>query len=136
MLKSPAEDFVTNTLGSISGVFGKLQYVAGLRQGPSDYFHWGMARAHGDGTASMTIARAHADIFGELLRSPVRSLWEEIRSADSDDGVTGFVQALVEKKDALIPPDLSGGSKRHFNSVLLGLSGLAASLEPRTDRGA
>jgi hypothetical protein len=135
MLRSPAEDFVTNTLASVPGVFGKLQYVAGLRRGPTDYFHWGMARAHGEGTASMAIARAHSEIFSEVLRSPVRSLWEEIRDA-ADGSITQFVQALLERKDSLIPVELGGGSKRHFNSVLLGLSGLATSLALRTDPGA
>lgn len=139
MLKSPSEDFVSNTLSAVPGAFGKLQYVAGLRNGPNEYFHWGMARSHGEGTASLAIARAHADVFGEILRAPMNLLWEEVREAalSMGSGTEEFIQGLMERKDALVPADLKGGSRRHFNSVLLGLSGLAVSSgESRTDPGA
>jgi hypothetical protein len=135
MLISAVEDFATKTLAAVPGTFGKLQYVAGLRQGKDDYFHWGFARVHGEGTASLTIARAHSDLFNEVLRSPVKNLWEEIRTAadTSNSNVVQFVENLMAQKDLLIPKELKGGSTRHFNSVLLGLSGLASSLAERTD---
>jgi len=135
MLISPVEDFVTRTLASVPGTFGKLQYVAGLRQGKDDYFHWGFARVHGEGTASLTIARAHSDLFNEVLRCPVKKLWEEIRSAAAanDSSLVQFIEKLVAQKESLIPKEFKRGSTRHFNSVLLGLSGLASSLAERTD---
>ena len=138
MLISPSEDFVNNTLAAVPGTFGKLKYVAGLRQGQKEYFHWGLARVHGEGTASLAISRAHSELFSEVLRSPIPSLWEEIRSTAADHGAStvSLIQELLSKKDALIPLDLAGGSRRHFKSVLVGLAGLAASLEERTDPAA
>lgn len=130
MLKSPLEDFSRTTLAALPGTLRKLQYVAGLRQRNGDYFHWGMSRIHGEETANVTIAQAHSDVFSHLLRTPISSLWEEMRSdsGNPEESDAGRVtEALAGQKQALLPADLKGGSKRHFNSVLLALSSLATS---------
>lgn len=138
MLSSPLEDFSNTTLQAVSGTLGKLVYLSGLRDSDGKYSHWGLARRHGSETANATIAAAHADVFRRLLRTPLPSLWNEISELASAQGsdATGFVGEVCQKSQEMIPSDLRGGSRRHFNSVLLALSSLAASPEATAGRGA
>ncbi len=138
MLTSAFEDFSSTTLQAVSGTLGKLVYLSGLRQADGQYSHWGLARRHGLETANATIAAAHSDIFRQVLRTPLPSLWNEVSelaSAQGSDAI-GFMHEMCERDKALIPGELRGGSRRHFNSVLLALSSLATSLEPTAGQGA
>jgi hypothetical protein len=137
MLRSSTEDFSKSTLAAVPGTIGKLQYVAGLRTG-DDYVHWGMARSHGEENASVTIAQAHSDLFSSVLHAPISGLWDEVQdlAGREQQDVFQFVEDLLAQKNLLIPVELRGGSQRHFNSVLLALCRLAASLESRTGRAA
>jgi hypothetical protein len=128
MLSSPFEDFSNTTLQAVSGTLGKLVYLAGLRDSDGQYTHWGLARRHGSQTANTTIADAHANIFSQLLRTPLSSLWNEVSelaSAQGSDAIR-FMNEVRQGSRGLVPSDLRGGSRRHFNSVLLALSSLAA----------
>lgn len=133
MLNSPSDDFSKTTLASVFGTLGKLQYLAGLRQDNGEYFHWGMARQHGERNANLAIAQAHTDLFLETLRTPVRALWDEAQKVAEDQStmIQEFVGSLLERRDSLIPAELRGGSQRHFNSVLLGLCSLAGVAAPK-----
>lgn len=138
MLTSPFDDFTQHTLSAVPGSLGKLQYVVGLRQGNGEYFHWGMARSYGETGASLAIARAHTDLFLEILRTPVRDLWEEVRtlSLDQQTELREFMLHLRSRGDSLIPAELQGGSRRHFNSILLALCSLAGLRAGKTGRAA
>jgi len=138
MLDSPVNDFSRATLGAVSGTLGKLQYVAGLRQGNGDYFHWGMARTHGEDTANLAIGESHTTLFLTVLRTPIRVLWEEASELASQESteVNDYVGKLQAHGEMLVPSHLDGGVRRHFNSVLLALCCLAGVRAPRTDRGA
>ncbi len=121
MLKSPSEDFVSNTLAAVPGTLGKLRYVAGLRQSNGEYFHWGMARSHGETNASDAIARSHTELYIKVLRTPLGALLQEIEATSEGEGPDEVVRGLLESKDRLVPDQKRGGSERHFNSVLAGL---------------
>jgi len=138
MLNSPAEDFSQTTLAAVEGTLRKLQYLAGLRQSNGEYFHWGMARRHGEATTNLTIAQAHMDLFLTMLRTPIGALWEEAKCAAEDQSTKPdeYVGELLEKGDLLIPPHLQGGSRRHFNSILLGLCCLAGAPVRKPDLSA
>jgi hypothetical protein len=138
MLNSPTEDFSQTTLAAVAGILAKLQYLAGLRQSNGEYFHWGMARRHGEATTNLTIAQAHTDLFLVILRTPLNALWEEAQNTAQDQSteLREFVDGLLEKRDLLIPSHLQGGAERHFNSVLLGLCCLAGAKAPKADPGA
>lgn len=129
MMKSPSEDFLTNTLAAIPGTLGKLRYVAGLRQDNGEYFHWGMARIHGEANASTAIADAHSDLFIEILRTPMSTLLQEVETVSDREGAnpTQVVRGLLDSTDRLVPSQKRGGSVRHFSSVLAGLVCLSRS---------
>jgi hypothetical protein len=138
MLTSPIDDFSQHTLKAVSGTLGKLQYVVGLRQGNGEYFHWGMARSHGEASANLAIAQAHTNVFLTVLRTPIRALWEEARTLalDQRDELRDFIARLQQRSESLIPKELQGGTRRHFNSVLLALCSLAGVPAGKTGRGA
>jgi hypothetical protein len=127
MIFSPADDFSGKTLAAIPGTLGKLQYVAGLRQESGVYVHWGMSRSHGEAAANQAIAAAHAQLFIEILRTPLSHLVGDLRSMASQHATEArqLIQALMEQRELLVPQKLNGGSLRHFNSVLRALSVLA-----------
>jgi len=41
-LKSALQDLKETTLAAVSGLLGKLAYMASLRRGEGRYEHWGM----------------------------------------------------------------------------------------------
>jgi len=127
MILSAAEDFSGKTLAAVPGTLGKLRYVAGLRQDSGVYSHWGMSRSHGDAAANQAIAGAHADIFVEILRTPLNELAGELErlAGEHETNSRELVAALLAEGELLVPQSLKGGSRRHFNSVLLALSALA-----------
>src|SRR6266404_1688854 len=69
-LKS-AKDDIVRTLSCVPGLFGKLCYLAMLRNEGGDYEHWGLNKTHGAELASASMHTAHKIIFTEVLRSPI-----------------------------------------------------------------
>jgi hypothetical protein len=49
MLKSALEDFESNSLSAVPGLFAKLRYVAALHGGHGAYSHWGLALGYTGG---------------------------------------------------------------------------------------
>ncbi|MGZ4814947.1 MAG: hypothetical protein ACXVZV_06045 [Terriglobales bacterium] len=138
MLISALDDFSQTTLDAISGNLGKLLYVSGLRQHNGEYFHWGMTRIHGEATASLAIGEAHSRLFLSLLRTPVRALWDEAGGLadEQETNVREYISRLMDRGDQLVPLELQGGGRRHFNSVLLALCCLAGVPARKIDPGA
>ena len=127
MILSPAEDFSDRTLAAVPGTLAKLEYVTGLRSDSGTYSHWGLTRNYGEATANQTVARAHADLFIEVLRTPLSRLAEEMQRQADERGMNAadYAAAVAELGERLIPQSLHGGSRRHFSSVLRSLSALA-----------
>jgi hypothetical protein len=129
-LLSVYEDFVVRTLASLPGSLGKLVYLASLRDDAGDYCHWGMSRTFGQGSASAALAEAHTEAWLEVLRTPIPTLFAETQ--DSEMGS----EAWREQPEQLAPPDAGGGTKRHFNSILLALSLLSQAAKESNQRAA
>ena len=73
--------------------------------------------------------RAHHELIGELLRTPLRTLHENA----ADDGGNNFGE-LLDAFGKLLPRDVRRYQELHFKSVLLALSHL--SRQQTTDRAA
>ncbi|MBZ5704436.1 MAG: hypothetical protein LAN63_03725 [Acidobacteriia bacterium] len=128
ILKSALEDLLATTLAAVSGIVGKLEYLSSLRaHGGGAYSHWGLARVHGDRTAQQALAEAHSLLFLRVLRTSLRTLRGDVAVSSEALQIppTEYVDNLRNHLPTLLPQDLSGGSARHFSSVLHALSSLA-----------
>ena len=114
-----------NLLNAFAGIAGKIEYVASLRDTASGaYSHWGLTRAYGEPAAQHALAEAHRLVFLGLLRTPLRALRDDVIVSSGVLQITAdeYVERLRNCAPALLPPDLGGGSARHFSSVLQALS--------------
>jgi hypothetical protein len=129
-LRSALEDLSETTLARVAGVAGKIEYVASLRDASSGrYSHWGLTRAYGEAAAQDALAEAHRQLFLRLLRTPLRTLRDDVIASSRELQMTAgeYVAGLRSRLPALLPADLGGGSARHFSSALEALSILISS---------
>jgi|SRR5438270_175143 len=118
-IKTPLEDFLKTTMAAMPGYWHKLVYLAGLRSSGHKYGHWGMARRYGLTASHSAISAAHADLFLQVLRTPVRELVEDASASSERENQTHLLQELWESRGRMIPTDLGGGSAKHFEVTLL-----------------
>ena len=125
-LKSVREDLQARTLSAISGLLGKLLYLAGLRQEDGAYSHWGLSRVHGEESAQRALGEAHKSLLSTVLRTPISQLQADVEQSSKAKTVSqeSFVDELQKKEAQLLPPKPGAGSRRHLSSVLQALSAL------------
>jgi len=124
-LHSPLEDVLGTTLAGVPGIVGKIEYVASLRDAASGaYSHWGLSRSYGEHAAQQALAEAHRLLFLEMLRTPLRTLRDDVMLSSGALQMTAgeYMERFRDRLPVLLPRELSGGSARHFNSVLGALS--------------
>jgi hypothetical protein len=125
-LKSALQDLKETTLAAVSGLLGKLVYLASLRI-HGDYQHWGMEMVHGREATERALRTAHSDVVSRVLRTPLAHLVEDLERSSQGSGMAAidyaekmrghFVDLLPEGRQMSTAP-------RHLNSVLLALSSL------------
>jgi len=126
-LKSALEDLKGTTLEAVSGLLGKLSYLASLRRTGGRHEHWGMQAVHGPESSERAFKTAHAEIVAQVLRTPLESLELDLDESSRGAGVAAqvYVKELSDRFDDLLPgEDKNSPSARHLNSVLLALSSL------------
>lgn len=126
-LKSALEDVKGTTLAAVSGLLGKLAYLASLRRGHDGYEHWGMESVYGRETAQRALRTAHADILTSVLRMPLRLLVKDLDDASLQRGVStaDYVRGMEEHFEALLPGSgKDSPAALHLSSVLAALSSL------------
>jgi hypothetical protein len=125
-LKSALQDVKETTLSAISGLLGKLSYLASLRR-HGRYNHWGMQIVHGEESSERALKAAHAEVVAGVLRTPLPALLEDLQESSRGSGVApqAYVEEMREHFEALLPGDRQDTpSSAHLNSVLLALSSL------------
>lgn len=125
-LKSALQDVKETTLAAISGLLGKLAYLASLRA-HGRYAHWGMDLVHGPESSERALRTAHAEIVTGVLRTPMASLVEDLNESSRDSGMAAhaYVEGMRSRFDDLLPGERQDSpAARHLNSVLLALSTL------------
>lgn len=134
-IKTPLEDFVKTTLAALPGYWQKLLYFGELRRDRTQYDHWGMHRRYGTAASVSAMSAAHTDVFLRVLRTPLRTLLEDLRSSAAPQNRTQqeYVEQLRDNQREIIPSDDGGGTQRHFNVTLKTLESLIQS-EAREDR--
>lgn len=126
-LKSALQDLRETTLAAVSGLLGKLAYLASLRRSEGRYQHWGMETVHGQESAERALRTAHAEVMAGVLRTPLATLVEDLQESSQNSGVSAL--SYMENMRAHVA-DLLPGERRdtpassHLNSVLAALLSL------------
>jgi hypothetical protein len=126
-LKSALQDVKENTLAAVSGLLGKLAYLASLRRSQGRYEHWGMELIHGPESSERALKTAHAEVVAGVLRAPLGSLVEDLDESSRSAGVAArsFVEGMRERFEDLLPDERANSPVAdHLNSVLAALSSL------------
>jgi hypothetical protein len=134
-LKSALQDVKETTLAAVSGLLGKLAYLASLRRGHSGYQHWGISLVHGPESSERALKAAHAEVLTGVLRAPVPELVEDLRETTQTSGVPAadYVEELRRQFDDLLPGERKDSpAASHLNSVLVALSHLEKNRERAT----
>ena len=129
-LKSALQDVRETTLAAVSGLLGKLAYLASLRKTPSGYQHWGMSLLHGPESSERALRTAHAEVVGKVLREPIGSLVEDLQESSQECGVSPatYAEELRSRFEELLPEERKNSpAASHLNSVLVALSMLEKS---------
>ncbi|HLZ43485.1 MAG TPA: hypothetical protein VKQ11_21135 [Candidatus Sulfotelmatobacter sp.] len=134
-LKSALQDIKETTLSAISGLLGKLSYLASLRRGHGRYEHWGMQIVHGEDASERALKTAHVEVVARVLQTPLGELLEDLKESSQSCGVPpqAYVEQMRDRFDALLPEGRNETpASTHLNSVLLALSHLQQNRERAT----
>lgn len=136
--KTVLDDFMGLTLPAVPGVWGKLRYIASLRQESGRYEHWGLVRLYGDVAVQRALSEAHRTVFLQVLRTPLKELLQDaqLSAAEAEIEIKRFLAELHRDSAMLSPRDQGGGSEAHFSSVVQALSALTARPRKRATRPA
>jgi hypothetical protein len=126
-LRSALEDLKGTTLEAVSGLLGKLGYLASLRRADGRHEHWGMQAVYGPESSERAFRTAHAEILAQVLRTPLESLELDLDESSRGAGLAApaYVKELSDHFENLLPgEEKDSPAARHLNSVLLTLSSL------------
>jgi hypothetical protein len=129
-LKSALQDVKETTLAAVSGLLGKLVYLASLRRAQGRYEHWGMELVHGPESSERALKTAHTEVVAGVLRMPLPSLVEDLHESSLGSGVDAqaYIEGMRERREDLLPGERQDSpAALHLNSVLLALSSLKKS---------
>ena len=125
-LKSALEDLRQTTLAAVSGLFGKLAYLASLRRA-GRYSHWGMENVYGAEPAERALRTAHAEVLAGILQTPIARLAEDLEESRSNSGLAArvYLDQMLSHFEHLLPGDRKDSpAAAHLSSVLVALSRL------------
>ena len=126
-LKSALQDIKETTLAAVSGLLGKLAYLASLRRRQGRYQHWGMEAVHGQEPAEKALKAAHMEVVSRILRTPLPSLVQDLQDSSRGSGFEPqvYIDQMKENFEDLLPDGRQNSTvPSHLNSVLLALSSL------------
>jgi len=126
-LKSALQDVKETTLAAVSGLLGKLSYMASLRGKGGSYQHWGMTLVHGEESSERALKTAHAEVLSGVLRMPLPELVEDLHESSQASGVgpVAYVEEMRGQLDDLLPGERKDSpAATHLSSVLVALSSL------------
>lgn len=126
-LKSALQDVKETTLAAISGLLGKLAYLASLRRAQGRYEHWGLQCVHGPEASERALRSAHAEVVTGILRTPMEKLVEDLEESSRASGLEArlYVEEMRGQLADLLPVGKQDSpSASHLSSVLLALSKL------------
>jgi hypothetical protein len=124
--KRIVQDFTLTTLAGIPGLYGRLTYMASLRDLSSGrYEHAGLAAIYPDEALQQALQLCHEQIFERLLETPLYAQEEDLRSCL--EGMQGGLRVAIahwrrmEVYRVLLPEDSPDYLKELFCSNLRAL---------------
>lgn len=126
-LKSALQDVKDTTLSAVSGLLGKLAYLAALRHKQGRYQHWGMENVYGAEASERALRAAHSEILKGVLRTPLPLLEQDLEISCRAGGLDPerYVEQLRGCLENLLPEGRQDSpASHHLSSVLLALSRL------------
>lgn len=81
MHRSAAEDFKERSLRALPTLLERLAYICSLQTEGGSYEHWGLTRVFGNRLAQDAILGAHTEAAMELIRVPLREIYQEYQEA-------------------------------------------------------
>ncbi len=81
MNRSAIEDFKERSLRALPTLLERLAYICSLQTQSGSYEHWGLSRVFGNRLAQDAILRAHTETAMELIRVPMREIYQEYQEA-------------------------------------------------------
>jgi len=126
-LKSALQDIKETTLSAVSGLLGKLSYLASLRSGQGQYEHWGLESVYGVEPSARALRQAHLEVVAKVLRTPLPSLLEDLKESSASTGMAGleYVEKMKGRFEQLLPEGRQNTpASTHLNSILAALSSL------------
>ena len=126
-LKSALQDVRETTLAAVSGLLGKLSYLASLRRAEGGYEHWGLQSVYGAEPANRALRTAHSEVVAGILRTRLAALSADLRNSSASHGIPAqdFVEELRDQFEQVLPTGRQNSpTSAHLNSVLLALSSL------------
>jgi hypothetical protein len=114
------QDLQERTLRAVSGLVGKLDYLASLRRQDGSYSHWGLERVHGEEATRRVLRDAHRSVVANILRTPLRRLVQDAEesAAVKQTHASELLQGLREHPSQVTPQNAGVGTERHLSSVL------------------
>lgn len=124
--KSVVQDFTASTLAAIPSLFGRLVYIAALRDLSSGkYEHAGLTAVYSPESVQEALECCHFEIFQRILETPLALQAEDLR--ECLEGMTGPFAATVshwrqiESYRILLPGNVPDYLKELFFSNLRAL---------------
>lgn len=134
-LKSALQDVRETTLAAVSGLLGKLSYLASLRGAQGRYEHWGLESVYGAEASERALKSAHSEVIAGILRTRLETLSSDLRSCSEIQGMAAqhFAESLRDRFEQLLPAGRENSpGAAHLNSVLVALSSLERNRERAT----
>jgi len=104
-LKSALQDVKGTTLAAVSGLLGKLTYLASLRRAEGRYRHWGIELVHGPESCERALKTVHTEIVAGVLQAPLESLVEDLNESSRSSGgpARSYIEQMRERFHELLP---------------------------------
>ena len=116
-------DLWKHTLSGISSVYGRLTYLASLRDPNSgQYRHHGLSAAFGRDESIMAMRQSHQQVFREWLKLPLSGktsdLGEYLTSLDEEPAVVASIWLESSHYNTLTPDRATRPQKAQFRQEL------------------
>ena len=126
-------DLVVHYLEPLSGTYGRLAYLAGLKDPTTGmYAHVKLAAVYGEDRVSEALAKANEEMFERLLEMPLAQQEEDLRGyvASLSNGKEWTDTYCVEATRSWVPPDAADYLKELFCSNTAALCELLRNTSP------